>query len=57
MGTSVSLPEGVVEEDIERDKDADHRGLLEQEEEVKLLGAMVDGVPGSEHAERCEKAG
>ncbi len=39
------------------DKDADHRGLLEQEEEVELLGAMVDGVPGSEHAERSQKAG
>ncbi len=39
------LPEGVVEEQIERDKDADHRRLLQQEEEVKLLGAVSDGLP------------
>ena len=56
-GHQRQLPEGVVEEHIERDKDADHRRLLQQEEEIKLLGAVSDGVPGSEHAERREKAG
>ena len=56
-GHQRQLPKGVVEEHIERDKDADHRRLLEKEEEVELLGAMVDGVPGGEHAERSQKAG
>ena len=29
------LPEGVVEEEVERDEDAEHRDLLEQEEGVE----------------------
>ena len=51
-GNKRELPEGVVEEDIERDEDADHRCLLEKEEEVKLLGPVGDGVPRGEHAEQ-----
>ena len=31
------LPEGVVEEEVERDEDAEHRDLLEQEEGVEEL--------------------
>ena len=51
------LPEGVVEEHVERDEDAKHRDLLQQEEDVEELLAAVDGVPGDEHAERGEQAG
>ena len=51
------LPEGVVEEEVERDEDAEHRDLLEQEEGVEELLAVGDGVPGDEDAERGEEAG
>ena len=51
------LPEGVVEEEVERDEDAEHRDLLEQEEDVEELLALGDGVPGDEDAERSEEAG
>ena len=51
------LPEGVVEEEVERDEDAEHRDLLEQEEDVEELLALGDGVPGDEDAERGEEAG
>ncbi len=39
------LPEGVVEEEIERDEDAEHGDLLQQEEDVEGLLAGGDGVP------------
>ena len=51
------LPEGVVEEEVERDEDAEHRDLLEQEEGVEELLALADGVPGDEDAEGGEEAG
>ncbi len=51
------LPEGVVEEEVERDEDAEHRDLLEQEEGVEELLAGVDGAPGGEDAEGGEEAG
>ena len=51
------LPEGVVEEEVERDEDAEHRDLLEQEEGVEELLAVVDDVPGDEDAEWGEEAG
>ena len=44
-GDERELPEGVVEEEVERDEDAEHRDLLEQEEDVEGLAAGVDGVP------------
>ena len=44
-GHQGQFPEGVVQKHIEGDEDADHRCLLEQEEEVKLLGAVSDGLP------------
>ncbi len=34
-GNERELPEGVVEEEVERDEDAEHRDLLEQEEDVE----------------------
>ncbi len=51
------LPEGVVEEEVERDEDAEHGDLLEQEEDVEGLAAGADGVPAGEYAERGEEAG
>ena len=51
------LPEGVVEEEVERDEDAEHRDLLQQEEDVEELPAGVDDAPGGEHAEGGEEAG
>ena len=57
IGTSGELPEGVVEEEVERDEDAEHGDLLEQEEDVEELLALGDGVPGDEDAERGEESG
>ena len=36
-GDERELPEGVVEEEVERDEDAEHRDLLQQEEDVEEL--------------------
>ena len=51
------LPEGVVEEEVERDEDAVHRDLKEKEEDVEELPAGVDDAPGGEDAEWREEAG
>ena len=51
------LPEAVVEKEIERDEDAQHRDLLEQEQNVKRFAARGDRVPAGEDAERGEEAG
>src|SRR5215472_14088791 len=56
-GDESHLPEGVVEEEVERDEDAEHRDLLEQEERVEETAACVDGSPGDENTERGEEAG
>ena len=56
-GDQRELPEAVVEEEVERDEDAEHRDLLEQEEDVEGLAAGLDGVPRGEDAERGEEAG
>jgi hypothetical protein len=39
------LPEGVVQEHIQRDEDANHRCPLQQQEEIELFGAGSDGLP------------
>ncbi len=56
-GDQGELPEGVVEEEVERDEDAEHRDLLEQEEDVEEAAAVVDDAPGDEDAQRSEQAG
>ena len=56
-GDEREFPEAVVEEEIERDKDADHGGLLDQEEEVELFGAVLDRAPGDKHADGSEEGG
>ena len=56
-GDERHLPEGVVEEEIERDEDAEDGGLLQQEQDVKELAASGDGVPAGQHAKHAEQAG
>ena len=56
-GNECQLPEGVVEEEVEGDEDAEHRGLLQEEEDVEGLLALRDGVPGDEDAKRGEEPG
>ena len=51
------LPEGVIEEEVERAEDAEHGDLLEKEEDVEGLLAGADGVPAGEDAEGGEEAG
>ncbi len=51
------LPERVVQEHVERDEDAHHRNLLQQEENVEELLALADGAPRDQHSERREQAG
>ena len=55
-GNQRQFPEAVVEHQVERDEDADHRGLLHQEERVEDLAAFLDGVPTGQHADRREQA-
>ena len=40
-GHQRELPEAVVEDEVERDEDADHRGLLQQEERSRTLLSRV----------------
>ena len=56
-GHKRELPEGVVDHQVERKKDADHRGLLQKQEGVELLHAGVDRAPGGKHADGREEAG
>ena len=51
------LPERVVEEQVERDEDTEHRDLLEQEQGVEGLLAVGYLVPAGEDAEGREEAG
>ena len=56
-GNKREFPEAVVEEEVQRDEDADHRDLLEEEEDEEGFGAGFDGVPGGENPERGEETG
>ena len=56
-GHQGQLPETVIEEQIEGDEDADHGGLLQEEEEIELAGAGLDGAPGDEDADGSEERG
>ena len=55
-GNQREFPEAVVEHQVERDEDAEHGGLLDQEERVEDLAALFDGVPTGEHADGREQA-
>ena len=56
-GHQREFPEAVVDHQVERDKDAEHGGLLDEEERVVDLAALFDGVPTGEYADGCEQAG
>jgi len=49
------LPEDEKEKQVEGDKDADHRGLHDQQCEEELLHPGVDRPPGHAHAEHAEQ--
>ena len=55
-GDQRELPEAVVEHEVERDEDAEHGGLLDEEERVEDLAAGLDGVPTGEDADGREQA-
>ena len=55
-GHQRQLPEAVVEHQVERDEDAEHRGLLDEEERVEDLAALIDGVPTGDDADGREQA-
>jgi hypothetical protein len=48
------LPPGIP--DCGRDKDANHGRLLDQEEEVELLGACLNGFPRGKYSQRSKEA-
>ncbi len=51
------FPEEVKEKEIERDEDADHRRLQQEQKNEELLHAVVDRLPGGKDAERNQKGG
>ncbi len=55
-GDERELPEAVVEHEVERDKDAEHGGLLDEEERVVNLAAGLDGAPTGDDADGREQA-
>jgi hypothetical protein len=55
-GDKRELPEAVVEHEIERDEDAEHGGLLDEEERVVDFAAGLDGAPTGDDAYRREQA-
>ena len=55
-GNERKLPEAVVEHEVERDEDAEHGGLLDEEERVEDLAAGLDRVPTGDDADGREQA-
>ena len=56
-GHQADFPEDVEEEEVLRQEDADQAEFQQQQEGVKFLAAILDGVPGNQHAERGEEGG
>ena len=56
-GNERELPEAVVDEKIERDKDPEHGGLLHEEERVENLAAGLNRIPTGEDADGRKQAG
>ena len=54
-GTIDKLPKCVVKDQIERNEDAVHCGLLQQKERIKFARAVLNHTPGDEHAERRQE--
>ncbi len=55
-GNERQLPEAVVDHQVERDEDAEHRGLLNEKERVEDLAAFLDRVPTGQHANGGEQS-
>jgi len=51
------FPEDVEQEEVERDEDADHARLEQQEHRVVFLHAFLNGVPRAEHGEEAHQRG
>src|SRR5260370_4972066 len=51
------FPEHVKEEKIQRNENADHPGLQQQEQDVVLLGALMNRAPRREDGDHPEKRG
>ena len=51
------VPEDVEEEQIERDEDADHRALEQQQEDAERPGLLAHRLPRAEQRERRQEAG
>ncbi len=54
-GHQRQLPEAVVEHQVQRDEDAEHGGLLHQEERVEDLAPLLDGVPTGDDADGSQQ--
>src|SRR5207244_5939957 len=51
------FPENVEEEEVERDEDADHAGLQEQQQNVVFLGPLMDSAPGRKDGDHAQERG
>src|ERR1035438_9673765 len=56
-GNQRGFPEEIEEEQVERNEDADHRGLEHRHKDEKFLHPVADGVPRDEHAHRHQEGG
>src|SRR6266851_1580707 len=54
-GNEHDFPENVEEEEVEREKHSEHAGLEQQEQDVILLGALLDGGPGGGDGEHDQE--
>src|SRR5260370_29241454 len=55
-GNQRSFPEHVEQEHVQRQENADHRRLQDQEENEELLYAIVDRLPGDQDAKRDKQS-
>ncbi len=53
----LQLPEQVEEKEIGGQKEAEHRGLHQQQGGVEQPDLGIDGAPGDQHAEKAEQGG
>jgi hypothetical protein len=55
-GNQRQLPEAVVDHQVQREKDAQHGRLLNEEEREEELAPLADGVPTGDDADGSEQA-
>src|SRR6185312_3671587 len=56
-GNERGFPEEVEQEQVQGDEDADERGLHDQQQNEKFLYAVIDRVPGDQHAQGRKERG